>query len=165
MPLAAKCGVGIRHDAQRAEQHEQNLCGVYSLCVVQVSCMSCTRCRRITTYSYYLLPATTIPTTHYLLPTTTYYSILTRAQRASSPPSSSVSVLPSGFSSPPLGFGSAGWRGGDEGGGSEGGGDGSGGGGGEGGEGGEGGGSGEAALTMASSATVAAATAAWSSGK
>ena len=153
MPLAAKCSVGIRHDAQRAEQHEQNLCGVYSLCVVQVSCMSCTRCRRITTYSYYLLP------------TTTYYSILTRAQRASSPPSSSVSVLPSGFSSPPLGFGSAGWRGGDEGGGSEGGGDGSGGGGGEGGEGGEGGGSGEAALTMASSATVAAATAAWSSGK
>ena len=151
MPLAAKCGVGIRHDAQRAEQHEQNLCGVYSLCVVQVSCMSCTRCRRITTYSYYVLH-------------TTYY-ILTRAQRASSPPSSSVSVLPSGFSSPPLGFGSAGWRGGDEGGGSEGGGDGSGGGGGEGGEGGEGGGSGEAALTMASSATVAAATAAWSSGK
>ena len=35
-PLAAKGGVGIRHDAQRTEQHEQNLRGGYSLCAVHV---------------------------------------------------------------------------------------------------------------------------------
>ena len=64
MPLAAKCGVGIRHDAQRAEQHEQNLCGVYSLCVGR--CLVC-----LVRDAAESLPT---PTTYYLQPLTTLYS-------------------------------------------------------------------------------------------
>ena len=75
------------------------------------------------------------------------------------PPSLPVTSSALGSGLVRLGGGGMGGSGGDEGGGGEGGGGGSGGGG-EGGEGGGGGGRGEAALTMASSGTVAAATAA-----